>query len=283
VKRAVGAMKRNDSIERNMHWTAEAEAAVKKVPFFVRKRVRARVEEEARAAGKQTVTLADIKASQKRFLSSMESEIKGYQLDTCFGPGGCPNRACIADGLVEEIERLLKKEDLLRFLKQHVKEDLKFHHEFRVTLADCPNACSQPQIKDIGIIGACLPRLTREACTHCRACVAACEEGAVDAVEGDDFPVIDFERCVKCGRCISACPTGTIAAGQKGFRVQLGGKLGRHPRLARELTGIYTEKEVLEIVGACIDFYKKNSKKGARFADILTDDVFKAFAKKFGR
>ena len=30
-------------------------------------------------------------------------------------------------------------------------EDLKFHHEFRVTVADCPNSCSQPQIKDIGI------------------------------------------------------------------------------------------------------------------------------------
>ena len=92
-----------------MQWTAEAEAAIKKVPFFVRKRVRARVESEARAAGKNTVTLADIKASQKRFLSNMESEIKGYQLDTCFGPGGCPNRAFVADRLLEKIENLLKK------------------------------------------------------------------------------------------------------------------------------------------------------------------------------
>ncbi len=32
-----------------MKWTPEAEKAVKKVPFFVRKRVRARVEKEAAA------------------------------------------------------------------------------------------------------------------------------------------------------------------------------------------------------------------------------------------
>ena len=33
-----------------MQWSPEAEAAIKKVPFFVRKRVRARVERETRAA-----------------------------------------------------------------------------------------------------------------------------------------------------------------------------------------------------------------------------------------
>ena len=34
-----------------MKWTAEAEDAIKKVPFFVHKRVRARVEKETAAAG----------------------------------------------------------------------------------------------------------------------------------------------------------------------------------------------------------------------------------------
>ncbi len=76
-----------------MKWSIEAEAAVKKVPFFVRKKVRSRIENEAATAGKKSVSLADVKATQARFLSNMSSEIKGYQLDTCFGAGGCPNRA----------------------------------------------------------------------------------------------------------------------------------------------------------------------------------------------
>ena len=34
------------------------------------------------------------------------------------------------------------------------------HHEFRVSLSACPNACSRPQIVDIGLIGAVTPVLT---------------------------------------------------------------------------------------------------------------------------
>jgi len=216
-----------------MKWSAEAEAAVKKVPFFVRKRVRGRIEKEAADAGKTVVTLAEVKATQKRYLTNMASEIKGYQLDTCFGPGGCPNRANPADGLLEKIEDLLKRENLLGFLKQQVGEDLKFHHEFRVTVADCPNACSQPQIKDIGIIGASVPVLTDEDCSRCSACLEVCKEAAVSLSEAADAPTIDANRCINCGQCIRVCPTGTIAEGKRGFRIQLGGKLGRHPRLAR--------------------------------------------------
>ena len=50
-----------------MKWTPEAEAAIKKVPFFVRKKVRARVEKEAGAAGKGVVSIAEVKAAQARF------------------------------------------------------------------------------------------------------------------------------------------------------------------------------------------------------------------------
>ncbi|MBW1941159.1 MAG: PCP reductase family protein, partial [Deltaproteobacteria bacterium] len=72
-----------------MKWLPEAEAALKKVPFFVRKKVRVRVEKEAAHAGRQVVGLSDVKATQKRYLNRMSSEIKGYQLDACFGSDGC--------------------------------------------------------------------------------------------------------------------------------------------------------------------------------------------------
>ncbi len=264
----------------DMDWSIEAENAVKKIPFFVRKRVKARVEKDARQAGKKEVSLADVKSTQARYLKSMASEIKGYQVETCFGPGGCPNRAAVSDRLLEQIERLIKKEDLLGFLKAHVKGDLKFHHEFRVTLADCPNACSQPQIKDIGIIGACSPQITAEACSRCDACVDACKEDAIALNTEDECPQIDYAKCLHCGKCMQVCPTGTIVEGTYGFRVQLGGKLGRHPRLAKELPAIYSERQVLEIVKDCLDFYKRNSKHGARFAQILKPSDFDDIAKR---
>jgi hypothetical protein len=61
-----------------MKWAPEAESAIKKVPFFVRKRVRARVEKEATDRGKPRVSLADVKATQRRYLNNMESEVRGY-------------------------------------------------------------------------------------------------------------------------------------------------------------------------------------------------------------
>lgn len=259
----------------------EAEEAIKKVPFFVRKRVRARVEKEAQESGKLAVSLADVKATQGRYLNSMSSEIKGYQIETCFGPSGCSNRAIISDQLIARIETDVEKEDLLGFLKQSVKGDLKFHHEFRITLADCPNACSQPQIKDIGIIGACVPVVTDEPCSLCEACVEACQEDAIGLDTEKEIPVIDDKRCLKCGKCMPVCPTGSLIAGQKGYRVQLGGKLGRHPQLAKELPGIYDENRVMEIVRDCLRFYKDNSKQGERFGQILTPAGFEALAAKF--
>lgn len=252
-----------------MEWTPEADAAVKKVPFFVRKKVRQRVENEARAAGKHAITPADVKATQKRYLDSMAAEVKGYQLDACFGPSGCPNRAMHAESLVERLETLFSGADLRSFLKTQVTGELKLHHEFRVTVAECPNACSQPQIKDVGIIGANTPITTAEPCSQCCLCVEICPDKAVTVDNAGGPPEIDRECCMACGKCIAGCPTGTLTDGRRGYRVLLGGKLGRHPRLAVELGGIYTEDEVLDIVARCIAYYKEKSTGGRRFAQIF--------------
>lgn len=257
-----------------MKWTQEAEEEIKKVPFFVRKKVRARVEKDAGRDGRDTVTLAVVNASRKNFLANMSSEIKGYQIDACFGSGGCPNRTMESEGLLARLEQLLQRANLLGFLRQHVKGDLKYHHEFRVTISDCPNACSQPQIKDVGIIGACAPVIGDEACSLCAACVDVCRDHAVRLDTENEIPVIDKVLCMQCGLCAQTCPTGTITNGRKGFRILLGGKLGRHPRIADELPGLFSEAEVLVIVQKCIDYYKANSQDGTRFAELYDGPQF---------
>lgn len=260
-----------------MEWTSDAEHAIKKVPFFVRKRVKARVEKEALASGKTIVSLTEVNTTQKRYLNNMNSEIKGFQLDACFGANGCPNRAADSGELLQNVERLLEKENLLEFLKRHVSGDIKFHHEFRITLSDCPNACSQPQIKDIGIIGAITPVITDEPCTLCKACLDVCKENAVTISSEQELPKIDHYLCLDCGQCVDICPTGTLEEGKKGFKVLLGGKLGRHPVLATELPGIFTDDEVLEIVKNAITFYKKYSKNGERFSELFQRHDFTKF------
>lgn len=134
-----------------MKWSKEAEAALSRAPFFVRRRVKKKVQEEAARCNAREVAMEHVRACQERFLSSMEQEVRGYQVETCFGPGGCPNRA-VNEDLAPELEALLAHACLRDFLNGKVNGPLKMHHEFRVTVADCPNACSRPQIADVRII-----------------------------------------------------------------------------------------------------------------------------------
>ena len=255
-----------------MKWAGEAEAAIHKVPFFIRKKVIQKVEDHVGRKGKAWVELSDVEELKKKFLSKggMEKEIKGYEIASCFGGSGCPNSANSVTQLAADMEKIFETENLLWFLKSTVKGDLKFHHEFRVSLSECPNACSRPQIADIGIIGAVLPGICGEACSLCGTCVETCDERAIELDEKNQRPIIHDALCLKCAKCIRVCPTGTLTEKQKGYRVMLGGRLGRHPRLAMEVPGIHSHDQVLEILKNCLKFYKKTSKNGERFSHLFS-------------
>jgi anaerobic sulfite reductase subunit C len=250
-----------------MRWEKDAEEALSRVPFFVRKRVKKRVEDEATRFGARKVTLERIRTCQQRFLKRMEEEVRGYQVETCFGPSGCPNRAVISDGFPETLETLLSRRDLRSFLRERVKGPLKMHHEFRISVSDCPNACSRPQIVDIGLIGACVPEITEEPCSECGACVEACKENAISVQNSQ--PSIDESKCLLCGQCGKVCPTGTLKQGEKSYRILAGGKLGRHPRLAEELSGIFSQEEVVKIVERALDLYQERAAHGERLGEIF--------------
>ena len=101
------------------------------------------------------------------------------------------------------------------------------------------------------------------------ACVENCMEKAIALNEEDNTPVIDSGKCLSCGKCISVCPTGTLAEERKGYRITLGGKLGRHPKLGMELPGVYGLDETLKCVDSCLDHYQRYCKNGERFGEIL--------------
>lgn len=248
-------------------WSPEAEQAISRVPFFVRSRVRRRVETEARQAGAHQVRLEHVHLCRQKFLHHMDAQVKGWQLEACFGFQDCPNRALETQGLVQDLEALLTGKNLREFLQAQIKKPLKLHHEFRVSLSACPNACSRPQIVDLGLIGALTPVLTPEPCSQCAQCVYTCREGAIRLT--DTGPELDQESCLKCGDCPKVCPTGTLVAGAAGFRVLLGGKLGRHPQFGRELPGIYPLPEIVPLVDRCLTHFMTHYFPGQRFGDVL--------------
>lgn len=250
-----------------MDWTNDAKKILSRVPFFIRGTVRERVEKEALRCGAKLVTPVLIDRCKKRYMNQMEEEVKGYRIETCFGRSGCPNRAISTDDLCDELERRLPERNLKTFLMNCVKGPLKLHHEFLISISDCPNGCSRPQIADIGIIGACTPAIGKEPCTSCASCVEACREEAILLQNGS--PVIDHSKCLGCGKCIKACPSGTLISEMKGHRILTGGRLGRHPRLAEELSGIHDLSAGLQIIERCLDIYQSHCRKGERFGEIL--------------
>ncbi len=254
-----------------MEWTAEARSELTKVPFFIRKRVKTKVEEEASRRGDNLVRPEHLNACRQRYLSGsgMEEEVRGFRVEHCFGSSGCPNRAVEDRGLEEELEAMLATHNIRDLLKRNVKGTLKFHHEFSVSISDCPNCCSRPQIADVGLIGARLPRVAEEGCTRCLACVETCREGAIGLDTGDHTPRIDPHACLACGTCITACPSGTLRESARGYRILVGGRLGRHPRLGVELPHIYTREEAVKVVDACMDFHLEHNEKGERFGEVI--------------
>lgn len=257
-----------------MQWDKDAELAVAKVPFFVRKRVRKRVETEAEHSGAVRVSMDHVAACKQRYLHKQEDEVQGFTIESCFGQSGCPNRIDTGENLAAQLETMLRGHKLKEFMQSRVTGKLKLHHEFRVTLADCPNCCSRPQIVDIGLISACLPAPTGSPCSDCGACLDVCREEGIAFPEPGKGPQFDWQRCLACGQCARACPTGTIAQGLRGYRILLGGKLGRHPQLGREISGIFSAQTTLEIVEACLNHFKTENKQGERFGALLNRTGF---------
>lgn len=199
----------------------------------------------------------------------MSNTIKNYRLTFCAGADGCQNRAIFSRDFHERLDALLQE---LFGVQNEMKtnSDRKSHGGFRVAVSDCPNACSRPQIVDIGLIGASEPVVTDLECKDCGGCLEVCKEGAVSFWDGVRFPIIDEASCVRCGACIQACSKGTIQEGRHGYRILVGGRLGRHSRLGTELPGIYDEAKALEMVRRIVSWYLANARPGERLADVFT-------------
>jgi dissimilatory sulfite reductase (desulfoviridin) alpha/beta subunit len=64
------------------------------------------------------------------------------------------------------------------------------------------------------------------------------------------------------------CPTGSIEEDRRGYRVLVGGKLGRHPRLGTELPELASPQMVLEVVHRCIEHHLRHC-QGERFGEVI--------------
>lgn len=261
-----------------MQWTPEAEAWLKRVPFFVRKKVKQEVEKWLSAQGKTEVTEEDFLKAKQALRDKASEAREGFAVEACFGGSGCENALTDSKKLLSGIEEILKAAGLTDFLKGKVGGPLKHHHAFRVGLSECPNACSQIHIKDFAIHGRILLEVEPGLCSFCESCLEVCEEEAIRLSEAG--PTVDEERCVACGACTRICPTGALREAKRGYRILVGGKLGRRPRLATELVPFTDIEGVLSIFERVLKVYQEENQKGERLGVIIERLGFEEFKKK---
>lgn len=262
-------------------WDQEAEDAIKKAPFFVRKLARKKVEERVAAAGRDRVSLADVQEAEARFkavrggrsdqelaqLMPQENKpgLPMVVLESCRAQlAQCPNTLLDTGPWRQAIEEWLKAADLNERLRQRVAEDrVLFHHKLKIALAGCPNGCSRPQIADLALVGSVSPVFDDDACTACGSCLEVCPD---DAIELQEVAIHDPDRCLGCLSCSQICQDDAISLSPPFARLYLGGKLGRHPRLALPAGQANDPAQAVQVFSQAVERYLKEAPPGQRFA-----------------
>ena len=277
-----------------MEWDREAEELLTRAPRLVRPFVRRKVEEFARREGGESVTGAlaqrayeavrgkqdadGMKPSQE-LITQLETEAEQvaasdafrtphYQVHPCAGAVGCPRSLIPVREMAEQLAQELADSGFAEFLEQGLAgRPLLSHHRFQVAVAGCPNACSQPQIRDFGVIGRARVEVDAARCTGCLKCVKACHEDAITVTER--VPGVDHDRCLGCGDCIRVCPSEALTFGKPAHEVVVGGKLGRHPRLAHREGLLSDLAEVTAAQHRVLDALLRHGKPGERVGTLI--------------
>ena len=105
-----------------------------------------------------------------------------------------------------------------------------------------------------------------------------CPEKAI--VVEDDKAKIIWDKCNLCGACVGTCPSDLITEEWKGYKLFVGGKIGKHPKLGVELTEAKSPQEAVAIFRKIINWSKKNTNIGERFGDCLDRVGFEKFKKQ---
>lgn len=261
-----------------MKWTLEAKDKIKDYPYYARASIRKKSQVMARKKALECVDLRLVEEaiSQVDIDEMLKIEENWNQIDFnenidvafCGGVRGCS--LSLMDDIKVGIDlfRVLEEEDIGLIIEEAKASRKTFHKTFKGGVSGCPNSCSQPQIKDISIVGFMRPNLDLSKCVRCRKCMGKCPEGAITLNENIS---IDYENCLDCGKCIKICPTGGIRTMEKGYKLYIGGKLGRRPALA-SLYGEYSSMEEMEKdLSYILSIYKEALIESKVFRNLLEE------------
>ena len=180
----------------------------------------------------------------------------------------CPGSSVCRFGFVDA-EKLARKLDKVAFGKEVPKK-------FKVSITGCMNSCAKPQENDLGFQAQGEPEVDLDACIHCTLCAKVCEKVCARGkgqpaivMDKDKKPVYRKENCYFEGDCVRVCPVSAWKTKKVGFKVYIGGKVGRFPRFGTEIAEFVEERKISNIIENAVKYYKKIANKGERFGEAL--------------
>lgn len=191
-------------------------------------------------------------------------KLPSYVLEHC--RDRCPKAAKDWTEFYQELEKAVRELNLKTMFEERF-QPFQFHHIPKIALAGCPNGCSRPQIKDIGVTGFVTPQLSSDECSGCQTCISVCQEKAISWQT--DRIVIDPDFCISCGECIQSCPTEKIIAKESGWSLSLGGRLGRHPQFAKNVGRVATGEEAKNRILSILQEYSREGLPEERLSHFL--------------
>lgn len=160
--------------------------------------------------------------------------------------------------------------------KEFFGEDMPVKIKFAVT--GCPNSCAKPQENDLGVMGIRMPAINIDACSGCGTCTFMCPEKAI-VLENEKIKIL-WDKCNLCGACVGTCPSDLITEEWTGYKILVGGKIGKHPKLGVELIDAKSPQEAVAIFRKIINWAKKNTKTGERLGICIDRVGFEKFKKE---
>lgn len=148
----------------------------------------------------------------------------------------------------------------------------------RIAVSACPNGCASERMNEIGITGIREPLRDQDECTGCGTCQKYCRENAIIIRRGK--VVLDKRLCVECGMCVMPCPFDVLRGSEPRFRITVGGRRGRHPKVGRELVTVSDPEKVLEIVGKIVKWTYELASSDVLLSEQLDELEFNEFKKE---
>jgi len=208
---------------------------------------------------------------------------QAHEINICRGGLGRECRFSLPadESIGPAIEALLDGAGWPEFLADMIGQTPAAHNRLKINIAACANGCSRPHIADIGLIRVLRPQVNAGECLGCGICAESCPDRAVSMA--GELPRINPDLCLDCGYCVKTCPEQALGRLDPGWRVIVGGRLGRRPKLGTPLPGILTTPLALGVVQNAITTLMRDFNPGIRFGQILdgieTNELLRNHAK----